>query len=78
MTTPKRSMAARPMAQATGKEILEELAHQLRLTVDQRAEFFDDLRCEFAGGDKDEASRNTPRPVGQALEGWQAKRQRLS
>ncbi len=32
---------AKPMAQATGGEILEELAHQLRLTADQRAEFFD-------------------------------------
>ncbi len=32
---------AKPMAQASGGEILEELAHQLRLTSDQRAEFFD-------------------------------------
>lgn len=32
---------AKPMALATGGEILEELAHQLRLTADQRAEFFD-------------------------------------
>lgn len=32
---------AKPMAQATGEEILEELAHQLRLTADKRAEFFD-------------------------------------
>jgi oleate hydratase len=32
---------AKPMAQATGGEILAELAHQLRLTADQQAEFFD-------------------------------------
>ncbi|KAF0171189.1 MAG: myosin-crossreactive antigen [Rhodobacteraceae bacterium] len=32
---------AKPMAQATGEEIREELAHQLRLQADQRAEFFD-------------------------------------
>lgn len=31
----------KPMAQATGSEILTELAHQLRLTVVQRAKFFD-------------------------------------
>jgi len=31
----------KPITQATGGEILKELAHQLRLTTDQRAEFFD-------------------------------------
>lgn len=31
----------KPMAQASGGEILEELAHQLRLTEDQRADFFE-------------------------------------
>lgn len=34
-------VTVKPMAQATGGEILEELAHQLRLTSDQRAQFFD-------------------------------------
>jgi oleate hydratase len=34
-------VVAKPMAQATGGEILEELAHQLRLTAEQRADFFD-------------------------------------
>ena len=32
---------AKPMAQATGSEILAELAHQLRLTADQRTDFFE-------------------------------------
>lgn len=32
---------AKPMAQATGSEILAELAHQLKLTTDQRADFFE-------------------------------------
>ncbi|MFP1630978.1 oleate hydratase [Zhengella sp. ZM62] len=31
----------KPMAEATGAEVLEELAHQLRLTPHQRAAFFD-------------------------------------
>jgi oleate hydratase len=31
----------KPMAEASGAEMLEELAHQLRLTADQRAAFFD-------------------------------------
>lgn len=35
---------AKPMAQATGHEMLDELAHQLRLTANQRAEFFDGAR----------------------------------
>ncbi|MBL4557258.1 MAG: oleate hydratase [Rhodobacteraceae bacterium] len=35
---------AKPMAEATGGEILAELAHQLRLTADQRAEFFDNAQ----------------------------------
>jgi len=35
---------AKPMAQATGNEILAELALQLRLTAEQRAEFFDGAR----------------------------------
>ncbi len=35
---------AKPMAEATGAEILTELAHQLRLTADQRAEFFDNAQ----------------------------------
>ena len=35
---------AKPMAQATGREILEELAHQLRLTANNGAEFFDGAR----------------------------------
>lgn len=32
---------AKPMAQATGREILKELSHQLRLTAEQAAAFFD-------------------------------------
>lgn len=32
---------AKPMAQATGGEILRELSHQLRLTAEQAAAFFD-------------------------------------
>lgn len=32
---------AKPMAQATGSDILAELAHQFKLTADQQAEFFD-------------------------------------
>jgi oleate hydratase len=34
-------VTTKPMSQANGGEILEELAHHLRLTADQRAEFFD-------------------------------------
>jgi oleate hydratase len=34
----------KPMAQANGVEILEELGHQLRLKPGQRAEFFDDAQ----------------------------------
>lgn len=35
---------AKPMARATGAEILDELAGQLRLSPDQRADFFDGAR----------------------------------
>ena len=35
---------AKPMARATGGEMLDELAHQLRLTADQRVAFFDDAQ----------------------------------
>ncbi|MCL5778977.1 oleate hydratase [Limibaculum sp. FT325] len=35
---------AKPMAQATGGDILKELAHQLRLTEEQHAEFFGEAK----------------------------------
>jgi oleate hydratase len=37
-------VVTKPMAEATGAEIFKELTHQLRLTPEQLAEFFNDAR----------------------------------